>query len=254
MANISFSIYAKRVSVSVRARLVYTTGFWSWRRAAPKDTRRVVLVAENQRLCDEFLYFWKGSFLLLCPKPLDILEGGSAYRFHAVSEFGQERCKLKSHFARYGCPDQVISDNGPQFTSDNFQKFPGTWEFEHLTSILGNPKANGKVEFAVKTAKNLLRKALDSGRDPCMSILEYRNTPTQGLDSSSAQRLMNRRTKTLLPTARSLLQPRVIYPERENKLSRERQTQAELANYYNRSSRSLPELSDGDVVHISLRW
>ena len=22
--------------------------------------------------------------------------------------------KLKSHFARYGCPDQVISDNGPQ--------------------------------------------------------------------------------------------------------------------------------------------
>ena len=23
--------------------------------------------------------------------------------------------KLKSHFMRYGCPDQVVSDNGPQF-------------------------------------------------------------------------------------------------------------------------------------------
>ena len=127
---------------------------------------------------------------------------------------------MKSHFARYECPDQVISDNGPQFTSDNFQKLAGTSEFEHLTSIPGNPKANGKVEFAVKTAKSLLRKALDSGTDPCMSILEYRNTPTQGLDSSPAQRMMNRGTKTLLPTARSLLQPRVIYPERETKLSR----------------------------------
>ena len=175
--------------------------------------------------------------MLLCPTPLDILAGESAYRFHAVSEFGQELCKLKSHFARYECPDQVISDNGPQFISGNIQKFGETWEFEHLTSILSNPNANGKVEFAVKTAKNLLRKALDSGRDQCMSILEYRNTPAQGLDSCPALRLMNRRTKTLLPTARSL-----------TKLSRKRQT--EQANYYNPGAGSLPELSDGDVVRM----
>ena len=31
--------------------------------------------------------------------------------------------KLKSHFARYGIPDQVISDNGPQFTADEFAEF-----------------------------------------------------------------------------------------------------------------------------------
>ena len=99
--------------------------------------------------------------------------------------------KLKSPLARYGCPDQVISDNGPQFTSDTFQKFAGTWEFEHLTSSPGNPKANGKVESAVNTAKNHLRKALDSGRDPYMAILDYCHTLNQGLDASPAQRLMN---------------------------------------------------------------
>ena len=80
-----------------------------------------------------------------------------------------------------------------------------------------------------------------------MSILEYRNTPAQGLDSSPALRLMNRRTKTLLPTASY---PRVIYPERETKLSRKRQT--EQANYYNPCAGSLPELSDGDVVRMYL--
>lgn len=38
--------------------------------------------------------------------------------------------KLKSHFARYGCPDQVVSDNGPQFDSEVFRKFTNTWDFE----------------------------------------------------------------------------------------------------------------------------
>ena len=80
--------------------------------------------------------------------------------------------KLKSHFARYGCPDQVISDNGPQFDSEVFRTFSRTWEFEYLTSSPFNPRANRKDESAVNTAKSLLRKgtaiqeALDSGRDP----------------------------------------------------------------------------------------
>ena len=36
--------------------------------------------------------------------------------------------KLKSHFASYDIPDQVISDNGPQFTSDEFANFSRTWD------------------------------------------------------------------------------------------------------------------------------
>ena len=147
--------------------------------------------------------------------------------------------KLKSHFARFGCPDQVISDNGPQFDSEVFRNFSRTWEFEHLTSSPGNPRANGKAESAVKTAKSLLRKALDSGRDPYMAILDYRNTPTQGMESSPVQRLMNRRTKTLLPTTKSLLQPKVTYPERAaQQLERRKEQQA---RYYNRASKDLPE-------------
>ena len=98
--------------------------------------------------------------------------------------------KLKSHFARNGYPDQVTSENGPQFIADTLQKFASTWEFEHLTSSPGNPKANGKAESAVKTAKNLLRKALDSGRDPYLAILNYRNTPTHGMEANPAQRLV----------------------------------------------------------------
>ena len=156
--------------------------------------------------------------------------------------------KLKSHFARYGCPDQVVSDNGPQFDCQEFQKFAETWDFEHTPSSPGNSKANGKAESAVKTAKSLLRKALDSGKDPYMAILDYRNTPTQGMDSSPVQRLMNRRTKTLLPTSRTLLQPRVTYPEKDQRNLAKRQEQQ--VRYFNQGVRDLRELAEGDVVRM----
>ena len=46
--------------------------------------------------------------------------------------------KLKSRFAWYGIPDQVISDNGPQFHSTSFRNFARQWDFEHLTSSPGH--------------------------------------------------------------------------------------------------------------------
>ena len=69
--------------------------------------------------------------------------------------------KLKNHFARYGYPDNVISDNGRQFISEEFAVFAKDWDFFHRKSRPGDSKANGKAESAVKTAKKLLRKALD---------------------------------------------------------------------------------------------
>ena len=154
--------------------------------------------------------------------------------------------KLKNHFARYGCPDRLISDK--QFTSSEFTKFAKEWDFEHSTNSPGNSKANGKVESAVKTAKNLIRKALDSRTDPFIAILNYRNTPTQGMESSPVQRLMNRRTRTLLPTTKALLQPRTPQANREVKDLAKRQ--AQQSKYYNQHTRDPPTLTEGDVVRM----
>eukprot|EP00057_Strongylocentrotus_purpuratus_P027755 XP_011682229.1 PREDICTED: uncharacterized protein K02A2.6-like [Strongylocentrotus purpuratus] len=67
--------------------------------------------------------------------------------------------KMKAQFARHGIPVEVITDNGPQFASDEFARFGATWDFKHTTTSPLYPQANGKVENAVKTAKALLTKA-----------------------------------------------------------------------------------------------
>nr|XP_054755667.1 uncharacterized protein K02A2.6-like [Lytechinus pictus] len=109
--------------------------------------------------------------------------------------------KMRSHFARQGIPQVVITDNGPQFTADTFKDFAKKCrEFEHQTSSPYYPQSNGKAENAVKMAKSLLKKAISAGTDPYLSILEYINTPTQGMSSSPVQRLMSRRTRTLIAT------------------------------------------------------
>lgn len=40
--------------------------------------------------------------------------------------------KLRSQFARHGIPDTCMSDNGPQFASEEFE-CARLWEFDHIT-------------------------------------------------------------------------------------------------------------------------
>ena len=39
--------------------------------------------------------------------------------------------ELKAIFARFGVPDTLVTDNGPQFSSAEFTVFAKTWSFEH---------------------------------------------------------------------------------------------------------------------------
>ena len=90
---------------------------------------------------------------------------------------------IKSAFARHGIPSEMISDNGPQYSSKEFESFARSWEFKHTTTSPLNPQANGLVEKAVQTVKNLLTKAEQDSRDPYLALLEYRNTPIDDVDS-----------------------------------------------------------------------
>ena len=131
-------------------------------------------------------------------------------------------CKVQ--FARHGIPDVLITDNGTQFSSSEFAKLAEAWKLEHKTSSPHHPQSNGKAENAVKICKNLLKKARADNRDPLLAFLDWRNTPTEGLGTSPVQRLMVRRTRTLLPTHTKLLKPQ-LDSETEAKLAQRKQKQ-----------------------------
>lgn len=97
---------------------------------------------------------------------------------------------LKCIFTRHGVPDVLMSDNGPQFDSQEFQEFTTEWSFTHKTSSPHYPRSNGLAEIAVKTVKNMIKKCQSSRQDIHKALLAYRSTPLQnGL--SPSQTLMS---------------------------------------------------------------
>lgn len=137
--------------------------------------------------------------------------------------------KLKQHFARWGIPETVISDNGPQYSSEQFKNLSRLWDFKHKTFSPGHAQSNGKVENAVKSAKRIMRKAKKSYSDPFIALLNFRNTPQQVTNYRPVQKLINHRTRTLLPMKSSFLESNIPENVQEN-IQRSKEKQAK---YYN---------------------
>ena len=102
---------------------------------------------------------------------------------------------LKSLFSRYGIPEEVISDNGPQYASQEFCNFAKKYSFKHTTSSPHFPQSNGHAERAVQTSKKLLK----GSTDPYMSLLSYQSTPLPWCGLSPAELLMGRLLRSNIP-------------------------------------------------------
>ena len=55
--------------------------------------------------------------------------------------------------------------------------------------------------------KHLFEKCKETGVSEFQALLDWRNTPSEGMNTSLAQRLMGLRCRTLLPMSESRLQP-----------------------------------------------
>ena len=99
---------------------------------------------------------------------------------------------MKDVFARFSFPEEIVSDNGPQFASSEFRSFVESNWITHITSSPFLPNENGEAEIAVQTAKRILRQ-----RDPWLALLIYRDTVISVTGHSRTQLLIGRYVKTI---------------------------------------------------------
>uniref|UniRef100_K7EW48 Gypsy retrotransposon integrase-like protein 1 n=1 Tax=Pelodiscus sinensis TaxID=13735 RepID=K7EW48_PELSI len=107
--------------------------------------------------------------------------------------------KLRGIFCHLGIPEQLVSDNGPQFVSQEFGNFMKANGIHHITSAPYHPATNGLAERFVQTMKqalksvrehSLIQKSLDT------FLLSYRKTPHATTKVSPAFLMMGRQLRT----------------------------------------------------------
>lgn len=113
---------------------------------------------------------------------------------------------LRSVFARFGLPSQLVTDNGPPFLSNDFKMFCVNNCIKHVTSAPYRPQGNGAAENAVKTVKKALKKAVHDGVDVATALskflMQYRNCEHATTGVSPAMALLGRRLRSRLDAVR----------------------------------------------------
>ena len=61
-------------------------------------------------------------------------------------------------FPRFGCPVEIVTDNGTEFTSNMIKELLEYLKVFHITTSFYNPQANSKVERQHRTLKDILSK------------------------------------------------------------------------------------------------
>ena len=120
---------------------------------------------------------------------------------------------LLTIFARFGLPKQIVSDNAPNFTSDEFKNFVRSNAIKHITSAPYHPATNGIAERFVQIFKN----AMKSAKKYCGSLhtklskflLAYRNSQHHTTGESPARLLLGRSTRIRLDCLRPSLLEKV---------------------------------------------
>lgn len=110
---------------------------------------------------------------------------------------------LRRFFSNYGIPNYIVSDNGPQFISQEFKNFMDSYGIFHKRGAPYHPQTNGQAERCVQTIKNKI-KALKCNnvkeleRNLCEILMQYRITKHASTEKSPSEMVFNRQMRSKL--------------------------------------------------------
>ena len=131
--------------------------------------------------------------------------------------------ELRRLFATHGLPEQLVSDNGPQFTSSEFAEFIKANGIKHIRCAPYHPSSNGCAERFVQTFKRAMASGIHSSlsrEQQLMSfLLTYRTSAHSTTGVSPCKLFFNRELRTQL----DLLFPNVRRRVEEKQASQKKQ-------------------------------
>lgn len=109
---------------------------------------------------------------------------------------------LLAVFSREGYPEDIVTNNGPQFTSKEFRDFLCARGIRHTTVAVYHPQANELIERFNRVFKAYIQSAAIEERPLKSSVLEYlavyRGTPQGTTGVAPSLLLHNRQLRTKL--------------------------------------------------------
>lgn len=155
-----------------------------------------------ERIHLDFAGPFLGKMWLVC------VDAHSKFPYVAMLNVGQTTTKstvnsLEHIFSIEGLPDTIVTDNGTQFVSHEFENYCAKLNIRHVTSPVFHPASNGEAERFVQTLKKGLSKNVGEGKELVASLrlvlATYRTTPHPGINwSTPAEVLHGRQPKNLL--------------------------------------------------------
>ena len=119
---------------------------------------------------------------------------------------------LSREFLKFGIPEKIFSDGGPQFDSNEFKDYCKRNGIETVLSSPGNPQSNGIAENSVKELKKLVHCMYKPGQnisveDWTRAVLIHVNTPRRPLNKTPSQLMFGRDVRDGLSLVKDLLTP-----------------------------------------------
>ena len=112
--------------------------------------------------------------------------------------------RLIKIFAIHGYPNELVSDNGRQFISEELEHFLSENGIKHRKVIPYWPRANGLVEIFNKSLKKAIQSACLMKKNWKIEIykflLNYRTTPQCTTNVPPCELLFNRKVRNKLPS------------------------------------------------------
>lgn len=159
---------------------------------------------------------------------------------------------LSSVFSRHGNPENIVTDNGTQFTSEAFASFLQNRGISHTRTSVYYPAANGAIERFHRGLRACIQTAIQQSTPWKETVSEwlqvYRATPHAATSTSPHELLFGRKMRTKLDV---LPLPPVTSPLHERAKQEVMKHQAKMKRYTDaKRGARVPSFQIGDRVRI----